>query len=165
MRIAAADQNLRDSTWNVASALSEDGDVPNALREIGFAIRAVTKIRFAIFDGQHCADLFSKIVNDDTLRFFSDTYTAAFPDSFVTLGGSVVSTEFSLDPPIQFALGISAQSTFGPCAPPLEEFQAAIDGADYLALWSTYIRPDPSAGPNIFVFADSAVYEGEIEYL
>ena len=40
-----------------------DDDVPIAVREIGFAIRERTPVRLAIFDGQHRADLYSKILN------------------------------------------------------------------------------------------------------
>ena len=119
---------------------------------------------FFFADREPSEDELAQLTND-TLRFFSDTYSVAFPGTFVSIDGSAVSTEFELNPPAQLHLGLTAQSTFAPCAPPLEQFQDAIDFADYEALWQEYIRPDVAEGSNIIVFVDNAEYNGTIAYV
>jgi hypothetical protein len=103
-------------------------------------------------------------LEDATYRFFNDTFAAAFPDTFVSFSGEETSSEFSFDA-LQYRLGFTGLSLFSPCAPPLDEFDAAIANADYESLVVNYVQPGAVAGAsNVLVFVERAEYAGISEY-
>jgi hypothetical protein len=106
----------------------------------------------------------ARLLEDATYRFFTDTFAAAFNDTFVSFSGEETSSEFSFDG-LLYRLGFTGLSLFSPCAPSLAEFDAAIAGANYDTMVLDYVRTEAAAIPmSVLVFIDRAEYNGTSKY-
>ena len=142
-------------------------DVPSDGEDCATIIQQDGNITYSfIFTDRLPNEVETEILVNATTLFFSDTYTADYPDTFVELSLNVTNTTSDADA-LTYTLELTGPVLFSGCAPALEVFQATIDAADYAALWRDYVVvPANAAGDptSVLGFVSGATYEGQLAY-